>query len=418
MNRYDITIFFLQIAVLIFTAVFFGCLASKIKQPPVLGEMAGGLLLGPTFLGLFVPQAYFFIFQSSVHASLARDMVVKVGLLIFVFSAGIEVDWNYLKSKISTVLTISFLGILFPFFIGFALTLLLPDFWHNSGSMQSTELALFIGLSMCISAIPVIAKVLQELNMMKDQQGMLIMAAATVEDLFACFLFAVILGNHAPEGLQENNIFLSLGLLLCICIFALFMTRKFKPGNLPLFHRSKILYDRLIGIVIMAIFLSAALFEFIGLHDIFGPLLLGVTLSRYITKDSAIREVFFKFTNGFFAPLYIASIGLKTEFFSNFDPVLVLVTVVIACAGKFFGAGFGAVVCGMSLRDAAFTGAGMNARGAMEIIIASAALDVGMIDQRLFVALITMAIITSMLSMPVLRHLINTREDKQETFRI
>jgi Kef-type K+ transport system membrane component KefB len=162
-----------------------------------------------------------------------------------------------------------------------------------------------------------------------------------------------------------------------------------------------------IGLITIIVLLAAALAEAIGIHAIFGAFFVGVALGRaFGEEDQHVREIIYQFAISFFAPLYFVSVGLRADFAAHFDLPLVLIVFAIACAGKIGGASLGAWLGGMPRREALAVGFGMNARGAMEMILASVALEYQVIDQRIFVALITMALTTSMLSGPVMQRLL------------
>jgi Kef-type K+ transport system membrane component KefB len=162
-----------------------------------------------------------------------------------------------------------------------------------------------------------------------------------------------------------------------------------------------------IGLITIIVLLAAALAEALGIHAIFGAFFVGVALGRAFGQDDQhVHTIIYQFAISFFAPLYFVSIGLKADFAAHFDLPLVLIVFVIACAGKIGGASLGAWLGGMPRQEALAVGFGMNARGAMEMILASVALEYQVIDQRIFVALITMALTTSMLSGPVMQRLL------------
>ena len=161
-----------------------------------------------------------------------------------------------------------------------------------------------------------------------------------------------------------------------------------------------------IGLITILVLVTAVIAESVGIHAIFGAFLMGVIFGRSIEKYNQAHQVIYQFAVSFFAPLYFVSIGLKADFVANFDWRLVLVVLLIACLGKIGGAGFGAWLGGFNFKQALAIGFGMNARGAMEIILVTVALDYGLIDQRVFVALVIMALVTSMLSGPVMQRLV------------
>jgi Kef-type K+ transport system membrane component KefB len=410
MNHSQLHAFFVQIALMLTVAWLFGYLMKRLAQPVVLGELIGGILLGPTLLGTVYSDAYTSLFPIDNTITTSIDALLKVGMLFFMFAAGLEINLIHFRQYKLSIASTSLLGGLLPFALGFGMVLLFPELWGQND--RPLLLALFIGTALSISALPVISRILIDLNLMGTKTGMTIMASAMINDLTGWSLFAFILRNLGQDH-PVGNILSTLTMLLVFAAFILgighwlvqpFLRRidffKDWPGGLLIF----------VSVLVM---LAAAGAEKIGIHAIFGAFLVGIAMgqgqnqSQISEQEKQIYSIIQLFALNFFAPLYFVSVGLNVNFSSEFDGILVLVVFLIACLGKILGASLGARLCGMRWREALSVGVGLNTRGAIEIILASVALEHQLIDQRIFVALVVMALATSIISGSLLKYLVN-----------
>ena len=401
----DLILFFIQVGIMLSFALFFGQIMRQLNQPAILGELIGGILLGPTVFGLFAPDAYLILFPAQGETALGREAVINIGMLFFLFVAGLEVDLAQLRRSGLSVALTGFLGVLIPFGLGFAMVLLLPDLWGTRVQNQLFIFALFMGTALSISALPIIARILVDLNLMKKETGVVVMAAATINDLIGWTLFALILSALTPGGLSGEKPWITLILALGISVAIVCIGRLIGPGALRWLRAHLSWPSGFIAATSIMILASAVTVEAIGIHATFGAFLLGVALGRSHAERNEAQDIIYQFAVSFFAPLYFVSIGIKVNFIDHFDLLVTLIILLTACVGKIFGAGLGALLGGMKIKEALVVGFGMNARGAMEIILASVALKHNLIDQRIFVALIIMALITSLLSAPVMQRL-------------
>jgi Kef-type K+ transport system membrane component KefB len=249
----------------------------------------------------------------------------------------------------------------------------------------------------------VIARVLFDLGLARRELGALVLSSATLDDLVGWSLFAAILGSFTPHAAARFPPWASI--LSILGVAALVLTRgRFIVRQV----RARIPAQRVgarIGVATLLWLLGAAAAEWLGVHAIVGAFLVGLALAHDDEPDASTEPVH-QFALGIFAPIYFVSLGLRTDFASNFDLGLVAIVLVVACLGKIIGATLGARLGGIAWRPSWAVGFGMNARGAMEIILASVALEQHLIDERLFVALVVMALVTSLLSGPVMARLL------------
>ena len=404
----NLTLFLLQLALMLAVAVVCGQIMRRLGQPAVLGELIGGVILGPTVFGLLFPAAYERLFVANEAIGLAREGLLTIGMLFFLFIAGLEVDFSKVRRSGSRVVATSLLGIAVPFVLGFALVWFVPALWGPPAATHHLALAMMIGVALAITALPVIARILVDLGLMQDELAAIVLGAAIIDDLIGWTMFALVLSFFAPHGASTVSgvpwlIPLLGGLFVVLIVVG---GRWLGPGAFLWIRRRLPWPGGFIAVTAIFVFLSAAVAERVGIHAALGAFFAGVALSKQFEERDDAREVIYQFAVSFFAPLYFVSVGLRVNFVQGFDWVLVAVVLAVACLGKLAGAGLGARLSGMPSRRALAVGFAMNARGAIELILATIALQEGLIDQRIFVALVFMAIVTSLMSGPAIKRLV------------
>jgi Kef-type K+ transport system membrane component KefB len=236
---------------------------------------------------------------------------------------------------------------------------------------------------------------------LKTKMGMLIVASAMVNDIIGWLIFSVILSFMGKSS--NLSLFQTIGITLLFTFFMLTLGKLIINKVLPWVNKKLAWPGGVLSLSMAFCFLAAAFTEWLGIHAIFGAFLLGVALGDSEHMSERAKEIVHQFINNIFAPLFFVSIGLKINFFTNFELMLTLAVLVISFAGKIVGSGYGAYRGGFNIKESLAVGFGMNARGAMEIILGLIALENGLIDEKLFVALVVMAIITSMTSGPLMK---------------
>lgn len=412
MSSQDFVKFALQITVMLGCAVFFGQLMRKFRQPAVLGEMLGGILLGPTLLGMLLPDFYTWLFNSSTNVTMVRDASIKLGMLFFLFIAGLEVDLSDLKRLGRKALLIGLVGTLGPIAAGVALVYALPaDFWGPTVKAHFFSFALFVGMNLANSANPVLARILMDLGLLKGGIGTLSMTATIVDDLVNWTLFAIILSDISPSGsITPTSLPLSIGFVVLLFISILGVGRWLGPRALRWLKGHVAWPSGLIAVTTLLILLAASVSEWLGVHAFLGAFLVGVALSGHNPDHQEAHEVVMRFALSFFAPIYFISMGMTTNFVTNFDAVLVLIVLVVALASKLGSVLLGARLAGMPIdRETWAIGFGLNARGATGIILAGVGRAAGVIDDRIFVAIVVMALVTSLMAGPMMNWLLSHR---------
>ena len=386
-------------------ALLCGQLMSRLRLPAVFGELFGGIILGPTVWGWVSPSTFHWLFPTSGAIFQGRDALIQICMLFFLFAAGLEMNLSLARKRITNIAWASLTGIIVPFVMGFGMVILFPDLWKGHFHVDSLLFAIFMGTALSISALPVIVRILMDLDLMNTDMGMIITGAATINDLIGWSLFAFILSNLSPESIINIPPYMTFLLVFLLFAFMLTVGRVIAQEALKWLKSYMPWPGSFLGITAVLILLAAACAEAIGIHAVFGAFLVGLAFSQNLEKRDNAHEMVYQFVMYFFAPLYFVSIGLRANFVESFDPVLVLVVLSIACIGKVLGVTFGLRVSKMSWKQSAVVGFALNARGAMEIILATVARDAGLIDDHLFVALIIMALVTSILSGPIMSRL-------------
>ena len=393
-------VFLLQIAVMGGAALVFGRVAVRLGQPPLLGELLGGVVLGPTLLGALAPQAFAWLFPASGQAAAARDGVLTLGMLFFLFVAGLEVNLADLKGAGRAIFAISASSVAVPFALGVAAVYAWPALWGDGYAGDPTTLALFAGTALSISALPVIARTLIDLGLLGSRIGGLILASATASDVVGWALFALVITRVRGADASAPGLALVLPALLAIggvcrwvCLPALVRIQKNHSSS------------SLLAALAVTLVAAAAAAEASGSHATLGAFVAGLAVGSGLgpREGNRAHDAVYHVAVSIFAPLYFVSVGLRVDVAANFDPVLVAVVMGLAVAGKLLGAWLGGRLGGMGRRETLAVGFGLNARGAMEMILASVALEQHVIDERIFVALVVMAVGTSALGPPFLR---------------
>ena len=400
LNHQEIMNLLIQLSVMLIAGRLFAELARKLKQPAVVGEIAAGLLLGPTILGMINPEWFQGLFPLG-SSSLVLDGFVQVAVVMLLFIAGLEVDLHIVWQQGKQAIYTSLFGLIIPFIIGFIFPYWFPEFFGSTNSSHHIAFALFMGTSMAITALPVIARILMDLNILKSRMGMLVISSAMITDLIGWLIFSVVLGMIGKQ--QGMSIGYTLLLTIGFTVLMLTFGRGLLNRILPWINKKMAWPGGVLSISLAMCFLGAAFTQYIGIHAVFGAFIMGVAFGDSVHFSERAKEIVHQFINNIFAPLFFVSIGLRVNFIANFDFWLTLVILVIAFVGKIIGSGLGTRLGGFTWRESMAAGFGMNARGAMEIILGLVALENGLINETVFVSLVIMALITSMTSGPLMK---------------
>ncbi|HNP49901.1 MAG TPA: cation:proton antiporter [Bacteroidia bacterium] len=406
LSHHEVVVLFLSIGILLLSSRLLAELGRRFSLPVVMGEMIVGILLGPTVFGFFAPDLFNSLFPSTGPVAISLQAIVRLSVVMLLFVAGMEVQLPVMLRQGRLALSTSLTSMIVPFSLGFWISWHWPEMFLREAHVQPLVFSLFFGTALAITALPVIARILMDLNMYKTKIGMLIMASAMFNDLVGWLIFSVVLALVENKGVGTD-----LGLtILYILIFGILMLtigRKILNRILPFIQTKFSWPGGVLSIGLGLCFLAAAFTESIGIHAILGAFIMGIALGDSVHLHERAREIIHQFVTNIFAPLFMVSIGLHVNFIEHFDLSLIAIVLLLACVGKIVGASAGAYAGGLNLREATAVGMGMNARGAMEIILGTLAFRAGIIQVELFVALVVMALVTSLASGPAIKRILS-----------
>jgi Kef-type K+ transport system membrane component KefB len=399
-----LAILLLQIIAIILVARVFGWVFRKIGQPSVIGEMIAGIFLGPSLLGQYFPHYFSNLFPPESLGNL--KFLSQIGLILFMFVIGMELDLKALKNKANEAVVISHASIVFPFTLGVIFSYYI---YHNFAptGVAFLSFALFIGIAMSITAFPVLARIVQEREIHKTKLGAIVITCAAADDITAwCMLAAVI------AIVKAGSFISSLYVIALAVSYVLIMLKVVKPflekvGELK--NSKQSLSKPVVAIFLLTLILSAYTTEVIGIHALFGAFMAGAIMPDDINFRAIIIEKIEDVSVILLLPLFFVFTGLRTQIGLINDPYLWKITGMIICvavAGKFLGSALAAKFIGQSWRDSFTIGALMNTRGLMELIVLNIGLDLGVLSPAIFTMMVIMALVTTFMTGPAL-NLIN-----------
>lgn len=412
MSSLDVMTILLSVAALLGTARLLGELARRIRQPAVLGEIVAGVLLGPTVMGRLAPGLATWLFPATGPEPIVLAGFSHVAIVLYMLVAGMEVDLSAVWRQGRPALLVSLGGMLVPFALGLGLGWFVPAAVGAQPHVPRLLFALFLAAALAISALPVIVRMLIDLNIFRSDLGMVVVAAAIVQDVTGWLVFSAVLGMMGA-GRESTPVPTTIALVVVFAGAMLTVGRWLLNRVLPWLQAFASWPGGILGFTATLGMLSGALTEWIGVHAVFGSFLFGVAIgdSRHLRERT--RVTLEQFVSFVFAPLFFASIGLRVDFLRGFDARLVVLVLTVALAGKVLGATLGARLGGIVGRQAWATGVALSSSGAMGIIFGLLALRAHIISERLFVALVVIALATSSLSGPVLQRLLKTTQRRR-----
>ena len=399
-SEQDFALLLFQLFTLLSLALGLGELFRRFGHPTVIGEILAGILLGPSILGMLAPQLSAALFQGSQTQLLGS--LAWLGSVFLLLVAGTEVNLATLIKERRVVALTSLVGIALPFSVGLLWGLNLPNAYLPDPNRRIL-FSLFMATALSISAIPLVAKILMDMNLLRTSVGQTILGSAIVNDLVGWILFAVILSmlNTATHGYGSVT-----GLVILTVAFAaasLTLGRKLVLNVFAYFHRRNFPSEGILGVAVLIAFLCAAFTQWIGIHAIFGAFLAGIMIGETGEAINGTRELLRQMVFYIFSPIFFASMGLRANFITHFDLPLVLGLLTVAVLAKFIGACIGAYLGGKKGYPVFIIGFGLIPQGAMGIILAFLALEFSLISETVFVALVCTALVTSILSGPLIK---------------
>jgi Kef-type K+ transport system membrane component KefB len=393
---------FLAFVIVLIVARVFGIIAVKVGQPRVMGEVIAGIALGPSLLGAISPNLQAAIFSTDILP--AFGVVANLGLIFYMFLVGLEVDREQLKGKAAPAAAISNASVAVPMMLGIAVAL--PLYKLVGANKKFVAFALFMGVSMSITAFPVLARILAERRMLRRPLGSLAIACAAIDDVTAWFLIALATAvavsgsfGDVARTIGEATAFTLVMMLVVRRILARMGTAFDEVGRIP---------SGWFAAIVIGVLLSAYVTEKINIAFIFGGFMMGLAMPRHARLTEEVTRRIEDFTVTLLLPMFFVYTGLKTDVTLLDRPALWVMTIVliaIAIIGKLAGAAIAARVSGFDWRGSAVLGTLMNTRGLTELIVLNLALSTGAISSALFAALVIMALVTTLMAGPLLKRL-------------
>ena len=410
-GEHDLLLFWIQLVVLLATARALGALMRRVGQPAVVGELAAGLLIGPSILGRVAPGLGDWLFPGGEVSSSLLLAVAWLGIFLLLVVTGFETDLGLLRRLGRPAFNVSLGSLLVPLAMGLALGFLLPgDFLGDPEGRVG--FALFMGVALSISALPVVAKILADMNLMRRDFGQITIAAGMANDLVGWLMLGAMSGIVASGGFDLRS------LLVTLAAVTVFLVASFTIGQRgadQLLRRARGSRDSFTGALTATLLVAlvlGAITHAIGVEAVLGALVAGIVLGRSRYQHDGVRHTLETLSSAVFAPIFFATAGLYVDFgvvFEGSNWVWAIVVVLVAAAGKLVGSYAAARMSAMSRMEGLAIGLGLNARGALEIVVATIGFSLGVLNDVSYAIVVVMALVTSMaapaLLRPVLRRL-------------
>lgn len=409
-SGHSLLVFVLQIGVLLLLAMLLGRLAQRLGMPAIVGELGAGVLLGPSLLANAAPGLAEWLFPQRPEQMHLMDAVAQLGVLLLVGLTGTHVDLRLIRRRGVSAAKVSLAGLIVPLGLGVWVGLELPSSLRQDNA-DPLIFALFLGVAMSVSAIPVIARTLIDMKLIHRNIGQMILVTAMLSDVVGWLMVSVVTAL-ATTTLRAGQVSMSLLYLAGVLAFAATGGRLVVRWVMRMACRSGDRGLPLTAMVIM-IALSAAGTHALGLEAVLGAFLCGLLISSCKDVNGAQLEPLHTTVLSVLAPLFFATVGLRMDLTALVNPGLLLAAlavVSVAVVGKFLGAFLGAVTSQMNRWEALALGAGMNARGMIEIIIAMIGVQLGLLTTEMYTIVILTAVLTSLMAPPVLRFAMNRVE--------
>jgi Kef-type K+ transport system membrane component KefB len=389
-----------QIVTIIFVARFFGWICKKIGQPAVIGEIIAGVVLGPSLIGMYFPEFSSALFPTQSLGNL--QFLSQIGLILFMFVIGMELDLKVLKNKTHVAVVISHASIIIPFALGMGLAYFIYQSFAPQ-SVQFLSFGLFLGISMSITAFPVLARIVQERGLHKTRLGTIVITCAAADDITAwCLLAAVIAIVKAGSFISALFI---IGLATAYVLLMIKVVKPFLKRVGDLHSTRENLSKPIVAIFFLTLIISSYATEVIGIHALFGAFMAGAIMPENTKFRSIFIEKIEDVALVLLLPLFFVFTGLRTEIGLLNDPYLWKVTgliILVAVVGKFIGSSLAAKFVGQNWKDSLTIGALMNTRGLMELVVLNIGYDLGVLTPEIFAMMVIMALVTTFMTGPTL----------------
>ncbi|MFN5319240.1 MAG: cation:proton antiporter [Bacteroidia bacterium] len=410
--RHDLSILIIQIITILAVSRTVGILFSRMGQPTVIGEILSGIILGPSLLGQWYPDIFNFLFPIKSLPNL--KFLSQIGLILFMFVIGMELDLGTIRKRFKDAVFISHVGIIFPFTLGLALAYgLYNDFGPKN--MPFIGFGLFMGISMSVTAFPVLARIIQERKLSRTRLGILALTTAAVDDISAWCLLAVVIAVVKAGSLTSAAVTIIMSVLYVL--FMLLVLRPFMIRLGKIYSNRESISRGVTAMVFITLLASSWATEIIGIHALFGAFLAGVVMPSELQFRKILVEKTEDVSVVLLLPLFFVFTGLRTQINLLDDAALwktCALIIAVAVAGKFAGALFASKLRDISWKDSFSLGALMNTRGLMELIVLNIGFDLGILNPQIFAMLVIMALFTTFMTGPLLSFIGWMIPEKQE----
>ena len=390
----------IQLVVVILAARVLGALAQRLRQPSVIGEMAAGIALGPSLLGMVAPDAFAWLFPSSSLGVL--HLLSQIGVILFMFVVGLDFNIQHVRQRAHTAVVVSNVSILLPFLLGVLAAVGLYA-GHAPAGISFRAFALFMGIAMSITAFPVLARILKERQILNTPIGSMALTCAAVGDVTAWILLAFVVAVVSAAG-SLTAVAVTVVLTAAFCLVMLWIVRPVLRPMFRLTDQTGAFTKERLALVMALVFASALTTEVVGVHALFGAFVAGAMLPAGPEIRTGLHDRLEAFSVVLLLPLFFAFTGLRTEvgLITGGSALLTcLLVIVLATAGKLGGTALAARLTGMDWNNAFILGALMNTRGLMELIALNVGYDLGVISREMFTILVVMALVTTCLTGPL-----------------
>jgi Kef-type K+ transport system membrane component KefB len=386
-----------QLLIILSTVKLFGFLFKAINQPAVIGEIIAGIVLGPSLVGALFPTAFGFVFPKESIGTLQQ--LSQIGLLLFMFIVGMEFDMEKLKGTAKQSLLVSSSSILFPFILGCIFAYFIFDDTQPNHPSQFS-FVLFVGISMSVTAFPVLIRILGERSMLQTPIGIFVTGVAAMVDVIAWVMLAAI--TTIVQGHSLISSIYQVVAIIALLLFAIFVVKPFLEKH---FSDKAFVHHASFSLVIICLLLFGLITSIIGIHALFGAFLAGIIMPEKNKIKEKLTHKIEMLTTVLFLPLFFVVTGLRTKINLLNSPELIglfVIVLLIAFGGKIIGTAIPARMTGKTWYQSWSIGVLMNTRGLMELIVLNLGYDLGVLPESLFTILTLVAIISTVLTSPLL----------------
>jgi Kef-type K+ transport systems, membrane components len=400
MHHNALAIFILQLIIIIIASRLCAFLFKRLGQPPVMGEIVAGIALGPSLFGSLLPELSSFVFPPTSFGNL--QLLSQIGLILFMFVIGMELDLNIIKQKAKSAVTISIISIIVPFVLGLGLSYYMYSSYAPLG-IPYHAFALFMGIAMSITAFPVLARIIRERNITHTRVGAVSLTSAAIGDVAGWCILAFVVAIARAEDLSAS-FYTILGAVAYILVM-LFAVRPLLKKLSVQKSDNKLVRQSTMAVIFVVLLLSAYCCEVIGIHALFGAFMAGIIMPLEWDFRNIIINKIEDISMVMLLPIFFVLTGLRTQIGLLNDSSLLgicLLIILLAIVGKFAGSAIAARISGESTYESLCIGALMNTRGLMELIILNIGYDLGILNAQVFTMMVIMALVTTFMTSPLL----------------